>query len=207
MILDIDIRVSSDNGVQVHQFTKHFDSRFEGRKIENGEYSRSKSFEDFLAEFLSGTGRVIRNQLISTTRNTTTYGVQKNKENVQNIEYTLRLGDSQFVSGKIPLDKLIHLSEISKLSNPTNENDSFFDEDSSYSTRIDLDGETLQGSSFSSLSSSSEPFILKHKAFQPSINLQEVDEMFQQIISTAVSRYEDSFYIDQEEKASFTECS
>lgn len=172
MILDIDIRVSSESGVQIHQFTKHFDSRFEGRKIEGSNHVIEKNFEDFLSEFLSGSGKVIRNQLIlnESKENTDYYSPQST--DLTNIEYTLKLGDSQFVSGKIPLDKLIHLSEISRLSTTPKEN-------------------------------FNDSLALKRSLFKPAINLEEFDQMFQQIITTAVEKYENNFFIHEQENTGF----
>lgn len=180
MILDIDIRVSSESGIQIHQFSKHFDSRFEGRKIENGNHLIEKSFEDFLAEFLTGSGKVIRNQLISTKSNVITNQFIQQATDLPNIEYTLKLGDSQFVSGKIPLNKLIHLNEISHLSDTSKE---------------------------ISLVSSSDSLTLQRSVFKPAINLDDVDQMFQQIISTAVEKYENNFFIPEDENTGFIKSS
>lgn len=197
MILDIDIRVSNDNGVQVHQFTKHFDSRFEGKKIEGGNNSISKNFEEFLSEFLSGSGRTIRDQLI--TQKDAYIDTRKSFSNSNNnIEYTLKLGDAQSVSGKIPLDKLFRLSEISKIANAED--------------RVDLatlnlaDEETLY-SEKATFSSYDETLIMKRTPFRNTIDLEEVDKMFQQIITNAVAKYEDSFYVSNQENSSFIESS
>ncbi|KAB1440581.1 hypothetical protein [Candidatus Galacturonibacter soehngenii] len=201
MILDIDIRVSSENGVQIHQFTKHFDSRFEGRKIESGNVI-DKSFEDFLAEFLSGSGKVIRNQLISKESKEITNHFNQQSTDLHNIEYTLKLGDSQFVSGKIPLDKLIHLSEMSRLSSTPKEDLSFVSSSDFYDTQTNTNT-----SPDTTLMSSNDSLALKRTIFKPAINLEEVDQMFQQIITTAVTKYENNFFIHEQDNTGFIKSS
>lgn len=203
MILDIDIRVSSESGVQIHQFTKHFDSRFEGRKIDSDYHVIEKNFEDFLAEFLSGSGKVIRNQLIINESKEIANQFNQQSTSLHNIEYTLKLGDSQFVSGKIPLDKLIHLNEISRLSDTPkktlNSQESSLDIFDTHSTSNTND--------VTSLTTSNDSLALKRTIFKPAINLEEVDQMFQQIITTAVEKYENNFFIHEQENTGFIKSS
>ncbi|RDY30753.1 hypothetical protein [Lachnotalea glycerini] len=204
MILDIDIRVSNDNGIQVHQFTKHFDSRFEGRSnINASDNSITKSFEEFLAEFLSSSGRVIRNQLI-TGQTAASNAVQTSSDCFSNIEYTLKLGDSQSVSGKIPLDKLFRLSELSRISTQSDDASPIKNTSSAYENTYE---EALESANSPSNTSSDEALVLKRNHFKETIALSEVDEMFRQLISTAVTRYEDSFYIHNIEDSNFAELS
>lgn len=198
MILDIDIRVSNDNGVEIHQFAKRFDSRFEGKRI-NGT-SASKDFEEFLAEFLSSSGRVIRNQLI--TDPATSFDVPNDiNRSSNNLEYTLKLGDSQSISGNIPLDKLFRLSELSKFSNP-----SYTETIHDTSNSINHENNLVDKSEDLKYDSDDD-LILKHNAFKPAFDLSEVDKMFQQLIETAVARYEDSFSVIDSESSSFLESS
>lgn len=206
MILDIDIRVSSESGVQIHQFTKHFDSRFEGRKIESDNHVIDKSFEDFLSEFLSGSGKVIRNQLILNESKEITNNFNQQSSGLHNIEYTLKLGDSQFVSGKIPLEKLIHLSEISRLSDTPKEI-SYSQESSLTSTDLDDNHSNPYVNADISLLPSNDSLMLKRNLFKPAINLEEVDQMFQQIISSAVEKYENNFFIHEQENTGFIKSS
>jgi hypothetical protein len=206
MILDIDIRVSNDNGVQVHQFTKHFDSKFEGKSgIDASNNSISRDFEDFLAEFLSGSGRVIRSQLI--TEQTAAFSDPKVSDpSCGNIEYTLKLGDSQSVTGKIPLDKLFRLSELSKLTKQTESENNDLIEISSSNPNQAVKSEEKPIESASTIESSEE-LILKRNQFKQPISISEIDELFRQFITTAVTRYEDSFYVTDFETSSFAKSS
>ncbi|MFA9379028.1 MAG: hypothetical protein ACERKZ_20130 [Lachnotalea sp.] len=189
MILDIDIRVSSDNGVQVQQFTKHFDSRFEGTSgISTTDNSITKGFEEFLAEFLSSSGRVIRNNLITEeTASSCTPNISRSS--YSNVEYTLNLGNSQSITGNIPLDKLFRLSELSNLSNnlPT------VTTSSSTPNASDVD--------------SSSHLFLKRSNFKTPFTISEIDEMFQLFLTTAVNRYEDSFYVNDAIDSKFAKSS
>lgn len=204
MILDIDIRVSNDNGVQIHQFTKHFDSRFEGKRIEGGNNSVSKNFEEFLSEFLSGSGRAIRDQLI-TQKGAFVDTANSLSNSCNNIEYTLKLGDSQSVSGKIPLDKLYHLSEISKMTNVPG--DISKSEEDAIDLSLDMSNKEAFYPEKSTFSSYDEALVMKRTPFKNPIDLAEVDKMFQQIITTAVEKYEDSFYVSDQEIPNFIESS
>ena len=63
MIVDVDIHISNDEGVPIQNFTKRFDGRFEGERISNT-YVSGKKFEEFLAEYLSNSGRMYRENLL-----------------------------------------------------------------------------------------------------------------------------------------------
>lgn len=206
MILDIDIRISNDNGIQVQQFTKHFDSRFEGISgVGATNNTISKGFEEFLAEFLSSSGRVIRNNLItedtavSYTPNTSTYSYG-------DVEYTLKLGDSQSVCGHIPLNKLFRLSELSKLTNTTTDNKSS-ETDNNFIHETQIMTTPSTDAKNASSTNSSEPLILKRTNFKTGVTLSDINEMFQQFITNAVTRYEDSFYVEDSVDSNFIESS
>ena len=78
------------------------------------------------------------------------------------------------------MNKLIHLNEISHLSDTSKE---------------------------ISLVSSSDSLTLQRSVFKPAINLDDVDQMFQQIISTAVEKYENNFFIPEDENTGFIKSS
>lgn len=205
MILDIDIRISNDNGVQIQQFSKHFDSRFEGMSgIGTTNNSISKGFEEFLAEFLSSSGRVIRNNLISEP--TAISDAVNYNQYPGDVEYTLKLGDSGAVSGHIPLNKLFRLSELSKFT------------DQSYSSNVsevesqlsELDQKQISSNEYSKMPATpndDDSLVYKRSNFKTSVSLTEVDEMFRQFITTAVERYEDSFYVEDIIDSNFAESS
>lgn len=206
MILDIDIRVSNDNGVQIQQFTKHFDSRFEGISgIGSTNNSITKGFEEFLAEFLSSSGRVVRNNLL-TEPTAVLYTPNSSDHYCGNVEYTLKLGESQSVTGHIPLDKLFRLSELSKITNQS-ENSSSSNNGIHFSNMSQTTNIPDTNIESAALSNTNEPLVLMRNNFKEPFTLTQVDDMFCQFITTAVSRYEDSFYVENIVESNFAESS
>lgn len=206
MLLDIDIRISNDEGVQVQRFTKHFDSKFDGSNITDENNSIGKSFHEFLSEYLSGSGRLIRDNLLDSNpldqaapvRSVNGYsmlnGPVYNPENyAAEVEYTLKLGDSQLITGHIPINKLFKLSRITSIT----------DNISNTHTAIDTkNNKVVEGP---------DDLVLKRNNFKqqikPAYTLMEVDEMFKCFIANAVERYEDSFFVADYEQSSFVESS
>lgn len=206
MLLDIDIRISNDEGVQVQRFTKHFDSKFDGSNITDENNSIGKSFHEFLSEYLSGSGRLIRDNLLDSNpldqaapvRSVNGYsmlnGPDYNPEDyAAEVEYTLKLGDSQLITGHIPINKLFKLSRITSIT----------DNISNTQTAIDTkNNKVVEGP---------DDLVLKRNNFKqqikPAYTLMEVDEMFKCFIANAVERYEDSFFVADYEQSSFVESS
>lgn len=206
MLLDIDIRISNDEGVQVQRFTKHFDSKFDGSNITDENNSIGKSFHEFLSEYLSGSGRLIRDNLLDSNpldqaapvRSVNGYsmlnGPAYNPEDyAAEVEYTLKLGDSQLITGHIPINKLFKLSRITSIT----------DNISNTQTAIDIKNNKV--------AEGPDDLVLKRNNFKqqikPSYTLMEVDEMFKCFIANAVERYEDSFFVADYEQSSFVESS
>lgn len=206
MLLDIDIRISNDEGVQVQRFTKHFDSKFDGSNITDENNSIGKSFHEFLSEYLSGSGRLIRDNLLDSNpldqaapvRSVNGYsmlnGPDYNPENyAAEVEYTLKLGDSQLITGHIPINKLFKLSRITSIT----------DNISNTQTAIDTKNNKV--------AEGPDDLVLKRNNFKqqikPAYTLMEVDEMFKCFIANAVERYEDSFFVADYEQSSFVESS
>lgn len=206
MLLDIDIRISNDEGVQVQRFTKHFDSKFDGSNITDENNSIGKSFHEFLSEYLSGSGRLIRDNLLDSNpldqaapvRSVNGYsmlnGPAYNPEDyAAEVEYTLKLGDSQLITGHIPINKLFKLSRITSIT----------DNNSNPQTAIDIKNNKV--------AEGPDDLVLKRNNFKqqikPSYTLMEVDEMFKCFIANAVERYEDSFFVADYEQSSFVESS
>lgn len=206
MLLDIDIRISNDEGVQVQRFTKHFDSKFDGSNITDENNSIGKSFHEFLSEYLSGSGRLIRDNLLDSNpldqaapvRSVNGYsmlnGPAYNPEDyAAEVEYTLKLGDSQLITGHIPINKLFKLSRITSIT----------DNNSNTQTAIDIKNNKV--------AEGPDDLVLKRNNFKqqikPAYTLMEVDEMFKCFIANAVERYEDSFFVADYEQSSFVESS
>ena len=205
MILDIDIRISNDNGVQIQQFSKHFDSRFEGISgIGTTNNSISKGFDEFLAEFLSSSGRVIRSNLIA--KPTVLSDAINYNQYPGDVEYTLKLGESGSVSGHIPLNKLFRLSELAKFTDPScSSNVTEVESQLSEPTQ-----KQISSSEYSKTPASpngDDSLVYKRSNFKTPVSLSEVDEIFRQFITTAVTRYEDSFYVEDIIDSNFAESS
>lgn len=206
MLLDIDIRISNDEGVQVQRFTKHFDSKFDGSNITDENNSIGKSFHEFLSEYLSGSGRLIRDNLLDSNpldqaapvRSVNGYSMLNGpaynpEDSAAEVEYTLKLGDSQLITGHIPINKLFKLSRITSIT----------DNNSNTQTAIDIKNNKV--------AEGPDDLVLKRNNFKqqikPSYTLMEVDEMFKCFIANAVERYEDSFFVADYEQSSFVESS
>lgn len=216
MLLDIDIRISNDEGVQVQRFTKHFDSKFDGSNITDENNSIGKSFHEFLSEYLSGSGRLIRDNLLDSNpqnqaapvRSVNGYsmlnGPDYNPENyAAEVEYTLKLGDSQLITGHIPINKLFKLSRITSITDNISNTQQTQHTQQTRQAAIDTkDNKAVE---------STENLVLKRNNFKqqikPSYTLMEVDEMFRCFITNAVERYEDSFFVADYEQSSFVESS
>ncbi len=115
MIVDVDIRISNDEGIPVQNFTKRFDGRFEGNKIYDVESKSGKSFEEFLAEYLSYSGRAYRTSLLSDVSGIRMIKpVEKADEDFaeNQLEYYIKIGNGQSIAGTIPLNRLAYLSTI-----------------------------------------------------------------------------------------------
>jgi hypothetical protein len=205
MILDIDIRISNDNGVQIQQFSKHFDSRFEGISgLGTTNNSISKGFDEFLAEFLSSSGRIIRNNLIA--KPTVFSDAINYNQYPGDVEYTLKLGESGSVSGHIPLNKLFRLSELSKFTEQSySSNVSEVEPQLSEPTQKQIS--SIEYSITPASLNGDDSLVYKRSNFKTPVSLSEVDEIFRQFITTAVTRYEDSFYVEDIIDSNFAESS
>lgn len=186
MIVDVDIRISNDEGKQIQRFVKHFDGRFDSYDNSIEDNDRNKEFEEFLAEYLTASGRTRRNQLVEVLPmqgDTSAYllntlGSQVRDQTAgrrNDLEYTIRIGEEQSISGKIPLHKLVKLSELSEQTNQEQFTDFIEKED-----KEDISG--------------NEALVLKRNPFQTEKSLDRVNAMFEKLIIKAVKSYEASFY-------------
>lgn len=118
MVIDIDIKIADGNGKLLHRFERSFDestvSTNQGETISD----LGKCFEDFLSEYMSISGRMIREKLIGEYTNTVfdQYSfedsgndeIQIDCDDLKNLsdtemEYKIRLGSKKILIGKIPL--------------------------------------------------------------------------------------------------------
>jgi hypothetical protein len=124
MVIDIDIKIANSNGQLIHRFSKRFDEKAEtAEKINNA--GLSKDFEDFLSEYLSVSGRSIREKLISYPE-TPLLGqsMEEEEENLygkdpsvndyadSEMEYKIRIGKDKVIAGRIPFHRLTRLNTV-----------------------------------------------------------------------------------------------
>lgn len=124
MIVDVNIQISNDEGIPVQNFSKRFDGRFEGTRIYPGDCNSIKSFEEFLAEYLSASGRTYRENLLSDKSFESAYNYRSESihddvysaydatSTSESLEYYIKLGNGQSITGTIPIKRLAYLSEM-----------------------------------------------------------------------------------------------
>lgn len=109
MNIDIDIRVSGDDGEKLQTVSRHFSGKFDddlnwGEGIDN----MGRSFDTFLAEFLTFSGRIFRQTLLYGNRKAHNIKGRKEKEEKETeVSYIIRFGSGQKVEGRIPILKSI----------------------------------------------------------------------------------------------------
>lgn len=96
MLINIDIQIENDNGKPLHRFLKQFDCKETGIvPYEN------QSFEYFLAQVLSYSGKTVRSILLDAEEPS----VNRQEEpelQIQEVEYTVRLNSGDTFGGTIP---------------------------------------------------------------------------------------------------------
>lgn len=191
MIVDVDIRISNDDGIPLQNFSKRFDGRFEGNRIYNQEFTVQKSFDEFLAEYLSPSGQSYRNNLlrlvnavkdvsfennIKSIENYGRLGEDIKNEIPENLEYYIKIGNDQTLSGKIPLRRLAYLNAINGESDILNKE-----------VGIDMKNEINDETTFKN-------FIKEKNAVR----------LVSALLDNAINRYEASFYHEMENCEEFS---
>lgn len=123
MIIDIDIKIANSKGKLIHTFSKRFNERLDLSDIENSN-SKIKDFEDFLAEYLTESGRIVRKKLIDQmSENPQSNPNSANEDNFlwddtaldvsdSEMEYQIRIGKNKVIAGKIPFQRLNRLNSV-----------------------------------------------------------------------------------------------
>lgn len=94
MFINIDIQIENDNGQPIHRFQKQFDCKETGIvPYEN------QSFDYFLAQVLSYSGRTVRSVLLSEEK--ASFSSQSELQ-IKEVEYTVRLNSGNSFGGVIP---------------------------------------------------------------------------------------------------------
>jgi hypothetical protein len=118
MVINIDISIADSDGTVLHHFNNRFDENDACPKKQEPRPLQSIEFDDFLAEYLSCSGFVIREKLIygsypvdaeqSSSIFTINKDIMNDKEALyrfedSEMEYKIRIGDHKILTGKIPL--------------------------------------------------------------------------------------------------------
>jgi hypothetical protein len=103
MIIDIDIKISDSDGRILHHEEKQFNKLDDSHKNLNFNIDLGKSFECFLSEYMSYSGRLIRDRLISEDMPYTTADSIENE-----VEYRIRIGSNHLFTGKFPVNKIAY---------------------------------------------------------------------------------------------------
>jgi hypothetical protein len=120
MIIDIDIKIADNDGKVIHRFAKQFDERVGSEQNYNVRNGIKKEFQDFLNEYLSASGRTIRERLISNTQ--ALYStmklpyetfIQEEEESQGNgLEYKISIGNRSVFMGKIPIERVRRIERV-----------------------------------------------------------------------------------------------
>ena len=127
MLIDIDIKIADNEGKLIKQFSKRFDEKLNiPEKVEKRK-GTNKEFEEFLAEYLTASGRTVREKLIYSPyipngpQNTYTIVTGKNviaqeepEDNLpyNEMEYKIRIGKNQIITGTIPFERISRVSKL-----------------------------------------------------------------------------------------------
>lgn len=110
MIIDIDIKIADSDGKLLHRLEKRIDKFDFSNENLNFNLDMGKSFENFLSEYMSYSGRVIRERLIQNLRTSLTDNQFKtklmNQEAEREVEYRISVGASNVFIGKFPFHDL-----------------------------------------------------------------------------------------------------
>lgn len=151
MIIDIDIKIADGEGNLIHRYGKHFDENIASKNVIGSINDIGKSFEDFLSEYMSFHGRMIREKLINETNwhshpfamvtnpdeyvsydgdlqeTCNIYSGEDVSDTYSNseMEYRIRIGNKKVLTGKIPFRNMNYKNPIiEKQNSPTiNETD------------------------------------------------------------------------------------
>ena len=198
MLIDIDIKIADNEGKLIRHFSKRFDEQLNiPDKIGKGNGVK-KEFEEFLAEYLTPSGRFVReklicepympdiyhyNSVIPTDKNLFTEEDLKGTLAFSGLEYKIRFPDQKEITGEIPFYKLKRLHKLTNALDAA-ENDK---------------SEVPDGKLFSN--PSDYPGLYKKSNYE--INKKEVAEMLEKdlknLMLRAVERYELNFYHISEE--------
>jgi hypothetical protein len=201
MIIDIDIKIANSSGKLVHSFSKRFNERLDLSDNIEKDNGMSKDFEDFLAEYLTASGRVVRKKLITEVSG----GIQNSglrseagrywEETDDGItdsemEYRIRIGKNKVIAGRIPFQRLNRLNSVTNALDKAEDEYLGVSESSSIINRTDYTG--FDGSGLS-----------------PDTGRKDVtadlERNIQNLMIQAVEKYESNFYHMEKEKEEYSQ--
>lgn len=102
MNIEVAVRIFNEDGTKEQKFVKRFRGDFDctNRAIES---QSRESFEDFLAGYLSASGYHIREQLLEGNAREQECRADDSTVRSGELEYTIKLGNGQFFTGRIPV--------------------------------------------------------------------------------------------------------
>ncbi len=118
MVIEIDIKIEDSDGRVLHRFENRFDEQDNSLDTQEYHDSTDKDFDEFLSEYLSYSGYLLREKLFSglnSTKAKKAKTVRKNKTKKlpdtdkvigyedSELEYRIRIGDDKVLIGRIPL--------------------------------------------------------------------------------------------------------
>lgn len=201
MVIDIDIKIANSNGQLIHRFSKRFDEKAESAEKINNE-GLSKDFEDFLAEYLSDSGRSIRDRLMNDPEAHLAAQRMVEKDEAMELyeeestaddcpdsemEYKIRIGKDKVIAGKIPFHRLARLNTVKDALERDELSDKAMEEphrDSAHSS------DPFNGTAGSRTKHSTETRIKNRKKD----TIGDLEMNLKNLMIQAVEKYESSFY-------------
>ncbi|HHV09248.1 MAG TPA: hypothetical protein GXX75_03080 [Clostridiales bacterium] len=119
MIIDIDIKIADSNGKMLQHFVKRLDNIDAADDRLKFSLDIGKSFEQFLAEYMSYSGRRIQERLFADSRyplsgqyDLSGGSYPSEKSGSREIQYLIRVGNGSIFSGKFPVKQLIEVRDM-----------------------------------------------------------------------------------------------
>ncbi|MGB8450709.1 MAG: hypothetical protein WCD89_00115 [Anaerocolumna sp.] len=199
MIIDIDIKIADSDGKMIHRFSKKFDEKLEVSEKINKDSGISKGFEEFLSEYLSVSGRSIREKLIS-NQDTVAFDEYNTESDAgddnlyetsdgitdSEVEYKIRIGSKKVFVGKIPFQVMNRINAVT---------DALYQAENKERVKTDTTALPRQ-------TDDADMNIKNHFDFTNKETVVDLDKNISTIMLQAVEKYESSFYhMDEDAQA------
>jgi hypothetical protein len=194
MIIDIDIQISDENGKRVHRFAKRFDEGTNSSNNGSKSAVSNNKFEDFLAEYLSASGRAIRDKLICKLNSLNNQNYEYNRvvkttpstENLITVpdgelEYKISIGNRNVLIGKIPLPRIARIANLSENLSKLEKEKTIELEEVNKDKQQNSANLTITNRSLNEINEINE--------------IKEIETSLTNLMSQALQKYESSFYV------------